>query len=151
MNKELIYLKNSNQNLIYNIIIYRKQIMAYKNFPSHLPAWCGVIMWWDDNNTYCYRGPQQVNHLLMGQCCYSNFADFYQSAPLTQSCLPGITIWLHLIVTKFGWITAVLVRCFILPTVICKIESLKQISHMNSRQYHKNQLQTLSRVAFSCM
>ena len=65
----------------------------------NLPAWGGVIMWWDDNNPHGHRSPQEVNHLFMGQCCYCYLANFNQSASLTQSCLPGVTVGLHLLVT----------------------------------------------------
>lgn len=69
---------------------------------SDLPAWGGVIMWRDDNNTNRHRSPQKVNHLFVRQCCHCNFADFDQSASLPQSRLPGVTIRLHLLVTKWN-------------------------------------------------
>lgn len=66
------------------------------NFLFHLPAWSGVIMWRDDNNAHCHRSPQEVNHLLVGQRCNSNLADFHQTTSLPQSCLPSVAVWLHL-------------------------------------------------------
>lgn len=53
-------------------------------------------MWRDDNNAHCHRSPQEVNHLLVGQSCNSNLADFHQTTSLPQSCLPSVAVWLHL-------------------------------------------------------
>lgn len=91
----------------------KKQMTSH----PHLPAWGGIIMWWNDNNTHRHWSPKEVNHLFVGQCCYCNFADFNQSASLPQSCLPGVTIRLHLLATKFECIITAVVRCFILQKI----------------------------------
>lgn len=42
------------------------------------------------------RGPQEVDHLLVGQRGHRHFANLHQPAALPEPGLPGVTIGLHL-------------------------------------------------------
>lgn len=42
------------------------------------------------------RGPEEVDHLLVGQRGHCHLANFHQSAALPEPGLPSVTIGLHL-------------------------------------------------------
>lgn len=49
----------------------------------------------DDDHLHSHRGPEKVNHLLMGQCGHSHLADLHEAATLAKAGLPRKTERFH--------------------------------------------------------
>lgn len=56
------------------------------------PARSGVLVWRDDHHSYRHWGAQQVDDLLVWQCCHGHLADLHQSAALPQPRLPRVAV-----------------------------------------------------------
>lgn len=63
---------------------------------AHTPAGSALFVGRNDDHLDRHRGPQQVDHLLVGQRHGGHLADLHQPAALPQSGLPGEAVLLHL-------------------------------------------------------
>lgn len=54
-----------------------------------LPPGRAIVMGLDDDHLHGHGGPEQVNHLLVGQSGHGHLADLHEAAPLAKAGLPG--------------------------------------------------------------